>query len=87
MGNVKKDELSDEFILTLPDKQKHVYLYMRDEYANLEEAGEKYDEAKNDELVENKAGEAFDISPEEAGNLYAQTESQWNMYMTKKASS
>lgn len=56
--------------------EQGVYTFMHNEYKQLEKAGERFDEAKNDTLVEEKASKQFRISPEEAGLIYAKVESK-----------
>ncbi|MFB4164915.1 hypothetical protein ACE1TI_14065 [Alteribacillus sp. JSM 102045] len=71
---------------SLPEFERDVYLFMEKEYELLKKAGEKYDEAKNDTFVEKKASEEFDISEEEAGNIYARAESQLRRHALYQAS-
>ncbi|SDI29550.1 hypothetical protein [Alteribacillus bidgolensis] len=79
-ANVKKG------LESLPAVEREVYCFMEKEYELLEQAGEKYDEAKNDTYVEKKASKAFDISEEEAGIIYARAESQLRRHHLYQAS-
>ncbi|MGY4689608.1 hypothetical protein [Salibacterium sp. K-3] len=70
------DKTAEQVIDSLPELERNVYTFMQDEYDKLEQAGEKHDVAANDTYVEKKASETFNISEEEAGTIYAKTESQ-----------
>ncbi|RKD73629.1 hypothetical protein ATL39_1931 [Sinobaca qinghaiensis] len=84
MSYVKNDPETEQFIQSLEEPQREIYLFMRKEYDILTEQGEHFDEAKNDEYVEQKASEHFDISSEEAGNVFAKTESQIRSFQNYK---
>ncbi|RSL30168.1 hypothetical protein D7Z54_27125 [Salibacterium salarium] len=77
---------SEQLIENLPHLEKEVYQFMQHEYAKLEEAGEKHDVAANDIFVEKKVSEKFNISEEEAGNIYAKVESQLSRFNEYRAS-
>ena len=64
----------------MPEKEVDVYVYMKKVYADLEAAGEKYAEAEHVTFTEKKASEQFDISTEEAAQIYAKAESQISRY-------
>lgn len=77
----------EQLIEKLPEQERDVYQFMQNEYDQLEQAGEKHDVAENDTFVEKKASEQFDITEEEAGNIYAKAESQisrFNKYGASK---
>ncbi|MFZ4450339.1 hypothetical protein [Salibacterium aidingense] len=80
------DKGAEQVMENLPDLDREVYLFMQEQYDELEEAGEKHDVAANDTFVEKKASEKFNISEEEAGNIYAKTESQLSRVQQKRAS-
>ncbi|WP_240374915.1 hypothetical protein [Bacillus piscicola] len=60
----------------MPELEVQVYEYMKKVYDELAEAGEKYDEAKNDTYAEQKASRRFNVTAEEAAKIYAKAESQ-----------
>ncbi|SFP81818.1 hypothetical protein SAMN05518683_110143 [Salibacterium halotolerans] len=80
------DKDAEQIIGTLPELDRDVYTFMQEKYDELERAGEKYDVAANDTYVENQAAEKFNISDEEAGTIFARTESQIRRMKQEKAS-
>ncbi|MFD2704990.1 hypothetical protein [Salibacterium lacus] len=75
-----------QIVETLPELDRDVYTFMQEKYDELEQAGEKYDVAANDTYVEKKAAENFSVSEEEAGTIFARTESQIRRLQEERAS-
>lgn len=83
---VERNADVEEFLNSLPEQQSSIFRYMRDEYEALAERGERFDEAKNDEHVEILASKKFDVTPLEAGNIYATVESRINAFEALRSS-
>lgn len=73
---IKRDLETENFINSLPDEEREVYKFMRAEYDKVTDEGDKYDVEKHDEIVANSASQKFNISIEQAGNIYVLVESK-----------
>ncbi|WP_059103150.1 hypothetical protein [Shouchella shacheensis] len=66
---IERDNETEEFIKSLP--QAEIYFFMEGEYNRLTHFGENYDADIHDQQVAERAAKEFDLTEDEAGQLYA----------------
>lgn len=72
MTEIQRDPATETFIDTL--EHADVYRFMRSEHDRLSNDGDDYDAEAHDPEVAEAASKKFDISAEDAGNLYEEYE-------------
>ncbi|SFE80663.1 hypothetical protein [Alteribacillus iranensis] len=81
---IKRDPKTEGFIDSLPKLQSKIYRYMRGKYDEITDYGDHYDVETQDDEVARLASEKFNITEEEAGDLYEKTEIQISKFHSSR---
>ncbi|MEW5567368.1 hypothetical protein [Rossellomorea marisflavi] len=79
---IQRDPETEQFIDTL--EHKELYRYMRDAYDEVTELGENYDPETHDEVVAERASQKYDVTAEQAMDIYTSVEMKIGDFHAKR---